>query len=149
MQLWTAMVPRTVVRMVAIRRNTFLIVESFIFIDLCLKFYFHRSLFKVYYSIKGSHASGCIHDRDWSCFCAWTDWCVIASPRKAWLGDLRFSRALVAGGGGGGGVHGVVVGLLEDHILDEGLGHDVLLLHLAVLVRSPPSWRHRCWRNRP
>ena len=41
--------------------------------------------------------------------------------------------ALVAGGGGVG-VHGVVVGLLEDHILDEGLGHDVLLLHLAVLV---------------
>ncbi len=61
-----------------------------------------------------------------------TDWCVIASPRKAWLGDLRYSRALVAGGGGG--VHGVVVGLLEDHILDEGLGHNVLLLHLAVLV---------------
>lgn len=38
MQLWTAMVPRTVVRMVAIRRNTFLIVESFNLIDLCLKF---------------------------------------------------------------------------------------------------------------
>ena len=48
--------------------------------------------------------------------------------------DQGPQRALVAGGGGGGGVHGVVVGLLEDHILDEGLGHDVLLLHLTVLV---------------
>ena len=47
---------------------------------------------------------------------------------------MRLSVATFTGGGFGLGLEGGVVGLLEDDILDEGLGDDVLLHDLALLV---------------
>ena len=43
-------------------------------------------------------------------------------------------RLSLASAGLGLGLERGVVGLLEDHVLDERLGNDVLLLDLAVLL---------------
>ena len=42
---------------------------------------------------------------------------------------------IACAGGLGLGIHGVVMGLLEDHVLQERDGIHILLLHLAVLLR--------------